>query len=151
MTRQRRVILQQLRRLRSHPSAEDVYELVRRRLPRISLATVYRNLEILCRCGMIRKLDLSCPPGRFDGNTADHHHVRCIACGRIDDVHLKMPARLAGALQEACDYQILGYGLELRGLCPACRKKGRGPDGNRAKPRRNKAGARPAQSRLGKT
>ncbi len=55
ITRQRRVILEELRRVNNHPSADEIYEIVRRRMPRISLGTVYRNLEMLTELGEIQK------------------------------------------------------------------------------------------------
>ncbi len=69
MTNQRRVILEELKKLRSHPTAEDLHQLVRRRLPKISMATVYRNLEILCSEGLAQKMDVAGPQRRFDGDT----------------------------------------------------------------------------------
>jgi Fur family ferric uptake transcriptional regulator len=60
MTRQRRVILEELRKVNTHPSADEIYEIVRKRLPRISLGTVYRNLEILSESGDIQKLEPGC-------------------------------------------------------------------------------------------
>ena len=68
MTRQRRVILEELRKVNNHPSAYEIYEFVRKRLPRISLGTVYRNLEILSESGDIQKLEPGCSLKRFDGN-----------------------------------------------------------------------------------
>ena len=59
MTRQRRVILEEIRRTNSHPAADEIYERVRKRLPRISLGTVYRNLDVLCELGEIQRLELS--------------------------------------------------------------------------------------------
>ena len=79
VTRQRRVILEELRKLTSHPTAPALYEVVRRRLPRISLGTVYRNLELLARAGFIQRLDLQGAEARFDGNPEHHYHVRCRA------------------------------------------------------------------------
>ncbi len=57
MTRQRSIILEELRNVCTHPSADEIYEMVRRRLPRISLGTVYRNLEILCELREIQKIE----------------------------------------------------------------------------------------------
>lgn len=58
MTKQRRVILDTLRSTETHPTADEVYRLVQKQIPRISLGTVYRNLDLLARCGSIRKLDI---------------------------------------------------------------------------------------------
>jgi len=66
MTRQRRVILEELQSKNNHPSADELYERVRAHLPRISLGTVYRNLEVLCELGEIQKLGLSGPLKRYD-------------------------------------------------------------------------------------
>ena len=126
MTRQRRVILEELRKLESHPSADEVYEMARQRLPRISLGTVYRNLEILSEYGMIRKLELVGTQKRFDGNARDHYHVRCIRCGGMEDVHIGPLTTIENALREVTDYEIIGSRLEFIGVCPQCRKEVQG-------------------------
>lgn len=124
MTRQRRVILEELQRVRSHPCADEIHTMVRRRLPRVSLATVYRNLEILAECGEIRKLSPTATQRRFDGDTSPHYHVRCTECGQVDDVTLPPLTVVEDILLSPIEtnYEILGYQLELIGLCPRCRK-----------------------------
>jgi Fur family ferric uptake transcriptional regulator len=128
MTRQRRVILEELRRLNSHPTADEVYEMARRRLPRISLGTVYRNLEILSECSMIQKLEWGGTPKRFDGNVGNHYHVRCIRCGSIEDVPLEPLTALEHAVRGKSDYEIIGSRLEFIGICPQCQKEASGED-----------------------
>lgn len=123
MTRQRQVILEELRKVDSHPTADEVYDMVRRRLPQVSLGTVYRNLEMLSECGMIQKLELGGTRRRFDGNAGGHYHVRCIGCGRLEDAPVKPAAALENALRSVSDYEILGHRLEFIGLCPRCKKK----------------------------
>jgi len=125
MTRQRQVILDELRKVTSHPAADAVYRMVRRRLPRISLATVYRNLEVLAEAGLIQKLESGGLPRRFDGNVELHYHVRCVRCGRMDDVHIGTLPAIENALRGACGYEILGYRLTFAGVCPKCRKSAR--------------------------
>ncbi len=125
MTRQRRVVLEEVRRFRSHPTAAEVHRLVRKRLPRISLATVYRNLDVLGRCGLVRKLDLCGTRMRFDGDVRDHYHVRCVHCGRIGDVRVKAAGRIEAAPRDAGGYEIVGHRLEFVGICPSCGKKKR--------------------------
>ena len=120
-TRQRQVILEELRRLTSHPSATDLYEIVRQRLPRISLGTVYRNLELLARSGVIQKLEIGGAQTRFDGNPKQHHHVRCISCGRVDDAHEVSADLLGDEVKNIGGYEILGHRLEFVGLCPVCK------------------------------
>ena len=125
MTRQRRVILDELRKVRSHPTADEVYARVRRRLPHVSLGTVYRNLEVLSTCGVIRKLVLAGRRKRFDGTPDEHCHVRCLCCGRVDDVPGGTSPAAAGRIQRTLGYEIVGCRVEFMGYCPACRQKRR--------------------------
>jgi Fur family ferric uptake transcriptional regulator len=119
-TRQRQVILEELTKLHDHPTAAELYEVVRQRLPRISLGTVYRNLELLASDGTIRKLEIGGAPSRFDGNTMPHCHVRCVRCGRVDDIPATAAELHAPNLKDLSGYEILGYRLEFNGICPAC-------------------------------
>lgn len=122
MTRQRKIILEELRKVDTHPSADEVYEMVRQRLPRISLGTVYRNLEILSKTGVIQKLEPGCALKRFDGNPHDHYHIRCIQCDRIVDVHFDVDLNLPREACEASNFKIIKHRLEFIGLCSACSK-----------------------------
>jgi len=123
MTRQRRVILEELKAVSSHPCAAEVYEKVRRRLPRISLGTVYRNLELLSDAGMIQRLDIESGRRRYDGRTGSHYHLRCMRCGRVEDVPLEPVADIESAVGQLSGYEISGHHLEFFGLCPDCRAK----------------------------
>lgn len=123
MTRQRRVILETLRENNTHPSADEVYEMVRRKLPRISLGTVYRNLEILSELGEIQKLELSGSLMRFDGVPEKHYHIRCINCDRLDDAPLGSLDNIEEKLLGATEYKVMGHRLEFMGLCPHCLEK----------------------------
>ena len=119
MTRQRKVILEELRKVKTHPSADEVYEMVRKRLPRISLGTVYRNLEILSESGDIQKLEPGCSLKRFDGDTSEHCHIRCVRCDRIADAPLP-DVKFDLELVESSDFEITGHRLEFLGLCSEC-------------------------------
>jgi Fe2+ or Zn2+ uptake regulation protein len=120
MTRQRKVILEELRRINNHPSADELYERVRERLPRISLGTVYRNLEILTELGEIQTLELSGSIRRFDGIPTKHYHIRCIQCGRVDDAPIAPLNQLENELYGSTVYTIIGHRLEFTGMCPQC-------------------------------
>ncbi len=124
MTCQRRVILEELRKVTSHPTAEEIYAMVRQRLPRVSLGTVYRNLEILSEGGEVLKLETAGRRKRFDGKPQSHYHIRCVACGRVDDVPVKFSGQLEKKLRKLSDYQVTGHSLEFQGICPACGKRG---------------------------
>ncbi len=123
MTPQRKVILEELRKVNTHPSADELYVMVRRRLPRISLGTVYRNLEILTANGQIQKLELGSSLKRFDGNAENHYHIRCIRCDRVVDASVDFDPTLDRELKKMSDFDIIGYRLEFIGICPACRKQ----------------------------
>jgi Fur family ferric uptake transcriptional regulator len=120
MTRQRQVILETLREVDTHPSADEIYEMVRRRLPRISLGTVYRNLEILSESGEIQKLESGSNLKRFDGRAHRHYHMRCIRCDRVLDAPIPFTLDIEDRIRSLTDFQILGHQLEFTGLCPAC-------------------------------
>ena len=123
MTRQRELILEEIRRAKAHPSADEVYLMVRERLPRISLGTVYRNLEILCDLGEIRKLDLGGDFRRYDWDPKMHYHIRCLECGKVDNAPLAPLKTVEDELHQATVYTIIGHKLVFEGLCPACSQK----------------------------
>jgi len=122
-SRQREIILEEVRRERSHPSAQEIYDRVRQRLPRISLGTVYRNLEQLAAYGLIRKLEMPGAQRRFDGDLSEHYHVRCLVCGRVDDVYGPPLTNLPQSFPALQEYAILGHRLEFIGVCPQCRQQ----------------------------
>ena len=123
MTKQRRVILEEINRAHQHPSAYEIYELVRNRLPHVSLGTIYRNLEVLSESGMISKLEIAGTQRRYDGDTDVHSHIRCIKCGRVDDLDAEPVLKFNGAVNQTAGYEILGHKLEVTGVCPGCSMK----------------------------
>ncbi len=120
MTKQRQVILEELCKVTSHPTADEMYHMIRKRLPKISLGTVYRNLEILSELGMVLKLDVGGTQKRFDGNVANHYHVRCTECGCVGDLHMSTDHALEQKAQSLTDFQIKRHSLEFIGVCPEC-------------------------------
>ena len=127
MTQQRKIILEELRKLDSHPTADEVYDTVRKRMPRISLGTVYRNLEILSQWGLARRLDLAGNRRRFDGSTEEHYHVRCVRCGEVEDVPVEPQRHLEESARSNTDFEIIGHRLNFLGLCPRCRNEAAEP------------------------
>ncbi len=121
-TKQRQVILEEIRNTFSHPTADEVYKMVRSRLPRISLGTVYRNLEGLAAQGLIQKLDAGGTQRRFDGNPGPHYHIRCMDCGKVDDIPGEANQHLDHVVRSFSDYEVWGHQLEFRGLCPQCQQ-----------------------------
>ncbi len=121
-SQQRDIVLEELRAAASHPTARQLYDRVRQRLPHISLGTVYRNLDLLCGCGEARRL-VTDGEARFDADTSHHDHLRCVRCGAIVDLPGSLDKTGPGELDEMAGYEIIGYRLEYLGICPACRKK----------------------------
>jgi Fur family ferric uptake transcriptional regulator len=128
-TEQRAVILEELRKCRDHPGADELYARVRGRLPRISLATVYRNLELMAARGLIRCLAPGAGSRRFDPVVDNHGHFRCTACGEVEDLpfpsELPLPDRRHPWVRQRT---IQGRQAEYFGLCPGCRKGNRQAD-----------------------
>jgi Fur family ferric uptake transcriptional regulator len=122
-TRQRQIILEELRRSHEHPTAAELHRAVRKRLPRISLGTIYRNLELLANSGQIRKLLLGGKTMRYDSDLGRHYHIRCIGCGRIDDIHAPTLDIERAELESPEGYEILGHRLEFIGVCKDCRRR----------------------------
>jgi Fur family ferric uptake transcriptional regulator len=94
--------------------------MVRRKLPSISLGTVYRNLETMAELGMIQKIEVAGTQKRFDANTSNHYHVRCLRCGRVDDLDLAPDPEVEKAAAQKTRFHILRHRLEFSGLCPEC-------------------------------
>ncbi|MGE5838461.1 MAG: Fur family transcriptional regulator [Deltaproteobacteria bacterium] len=127
MTHQRQVILEEIMKDPCHPTADEIYERVRKRLPRISMGTVYRNLDILSSSGLIHKLEPGLPQMRFDSVTHDHYHVTCMQCGKIEDASMETSddalQNLENALGRLTKHGIFGHKLEFVGLCKECLQK----------------------------
>lgn len=123
LTTQRQIILEELGKVTSHPTANEVYDMVRRRLPRIGLGTVYRNLELMADSGIILKLEVGGTQKRFDATTEPHYHIRCTSCGRVDDIAMEVQEHINQAAEKASNYIILGHHVEFSGICRACAER----------------------------
>lgn len=108
-----------------HPTADEVFLGVRRALPGISLATVYKSLETLVGCGLASKLTYADDSARYDGRTDPHHHARCLGCGRVMDIPGEIPEREIDVLRQRAEgFTVVGYRLELAGYCASCVPEG---------------------------
>jgi Fe2+ or Zn2+ uptake regulation protein len=134
MTPQRQVLLKVLGRMRHHPTADELVRHVRRILPSVSHATVYRNVQTLVEAGIISMLERAGGAVQYDANPEEHHHFVCTGCGQVLDVYLtgigyaidRRRSHLHGAVIRTCE-------IQLHGLCPACRPTG--PQGVGRRPR----------------
>lgn len=122
LTTQRQIILEELAKVKTHPTASELYDMVRKRLPRIGLGTVYRNLELMAETGMILKLEVGGTQKRFDATTDNHYHIRCSACGKVDDIDTPVMDELVREAARCSSYHVLGHHVEFSGICPSCQK-----------------------------
>lgn len=122
LTTQRQIILEELAKVKTHPTASELYDMVRKRLPRIGLGTVYRNLELMAENGMILKLEVGGTQKRFDATTDNHYHIRCSNCGKVDDIDTPVLEELVKEAAASSSYQVLGHHVEFSGICPGCQK-----------------------------
>lgn len=120
LTTQRQVILEELSKVKTHPTAGELYDMVRRRLPRIGLGTVYRNLELMAENGMILKIEVGGTQKRFDATTDNHYHIRCTQCGRVDDIDVPVVDDIVEQASDNSSYRILGHHVEFTGICQDC-------------------------------
>ena len=121
-SKQRELILKTVLENPIHPTADAVYEQVRRENPRISLGTVYRNLNFLSEMGIIRKISMPVGSDRFDGRLDEHYHMICTSCGQVFDVECSALEDLDRQLMAAQGFRVEEHHLLLTGLCRKCRE-----------------------------
>ena len=126
LTHQRLAVYEELSGRRDHPSAESLYESLKKAYPSLSLATVYKTLQTLHELGMVERVDSPTAQARYDAIVEMHHHVVCSACGRIEDLFDPRLDKLPAPSVKG--FQISGHSVHFHGLCAACAKKaGRSP------------------------
>jgi Fe2+ or Zn2+ uptake regulation protein len=120
LTRQRACVFDYLSRVSHHPTAEEVFLAVKQEMPRIGLATVYKNLESLVTCGAASKLSYGDSAARYDIRTDHHYHTRCLKCGRIADVD---PASrdYMSVIKTPNGFKVEEVRVELVGYCKNCK------------------------------
>lgn len=123
VTVQRRTIYEFLSGRADHPTADQVYEGVKDRIPGVSRMTVYRVLDALARIGAIKRV---CSPGassRFDANIQRHHHLVCMHCDKLTDYANESLDRLPLPDVRSAGFDIDDYSIQYRGICSDCRAK----------------------------
>ncbi|HOA78892.1 MAG: transcriptional repressor [Bacilli bacterium] len=122
-TIQKTIILEKTRRLANHPTAEEIYRAVRADFPRVSMGTVYRNLNRLAGEGKIKKIEIPNAADRFDHQTHFHHHLKCEECGGVYDVEMKTGDSVLESVINRDDFVIKSYQIIFYGACQKCHKK----------------------------
>ncbi len=123
LTRQRVAVFGYLSRSQHHPTAEEIFLAVKRQLPKISLATVYTNLESLVRCGAVSKLSYGDAKARYDIRTDHHYHTRCLKCEKVLDLEPEGGRKVLKQIKPQAGFEVKDYRLELLGYCRECRRK----------------------------
>lgn len=119
-TKQREAILRLLRETTSHPTADQIYDDVRKEMPNISKGTVYRNLKVLQEMGLVSELNLNGTVSRFEVKQKSHYHFRCERCGRVFDIDEPVDKELDRRVARRKGLKISHHQLEFRGLCQDC-------------------------------
>ncbi len=119
-TKQKRMILEVLKSTNTHPTADWVYEKVRKKIPSISIGTVYRNLNILKSQGQILELNFGKGFSRYDGTPTNHYHFTCEECGRVLDVDAPLAHELEHMVSKGMGVKVTHHRLEFYGVCSEC-------------------------------
>ena len=125
-TKQRKAIFDAIENHGGHLTADDIYRLVKRRFPRLSLGTVYRNLRVLVEQGGLRELDFGMAVTYFETTKDSHYHLICRVCGRIADADIPVERRLQSVVGHARSldgFRIENHRLDFIGVCAACQSK----------------------------
>ena len=127
-TVQKSIVLQALNELANHPTADAVYDHVHASHPSISKATVYRVLNKMSDEDQVLRVRINNGADHFDHQVFPHYHVRCIKCGRVDDVIIPLLSAVEEQAAKASAYLITGCSLQFDGICPACQAAGFGKE-----------------------
>ena len=129
LTPQRQAMLRILAKSEGHPSAEQIYEKIKVDYPTISLATVYKTLNLLKNMGEVLEVTFASVGSHYDGNKPyPHPHLICTQCGQILDPQLESMAGIAEEIARQTGYRITHQQLNFLGLCPRCQQERQGPE-----------------------
>jgi len=124
VTPQRLAIYEVLKTCNMHPTAETIYDIISSDYPTMSLATVYKTLDLLKEAKIIQELNISGNTARYDVNPAPHPHIICTKCGKIENVDMKISKNLLNKARKSTDYNIGNIQLYFFGVCPYCKNIG---------------------------
>jgi Fur family peroxide stress response transcriptional regulator len=132
LTPYRVAVYEALRATRYHPTAAEVFRLVRRRRPGVAHATIYNALNWLKENGLIRELKFGDAASRYDPILARHDHLHCNRCGALVDCQVDLPRSLWSRAGRHIKFQVQSYRVELAGLCGSCARTSSGRNGQKA-------------------
>lgn len=120
VTPQRLAIFTMLNRTKEHPSAEKIYQALHSEFPMMSLATVYKTLDMLREQGLVCEMGFGDDCNRYDADTHPHSHLICTNCKKILDLDLPDVGDLESKVAQTSGFRLAGHRLEFFGICPAC-------------------------------
>ncbi|HXV27984.1 MAG TPA: transcriptional repressor [bacterium] len=123
VTPQRVLIFKSLASTDSHPTADEIYSGIKKELPTVSLATVYKTLETFERLGFISKTRVTGERARFDANREHHHHLICKRCGLIADIYDQALHRTLSHEKMRSGFRVEQYRIDFFGVCKNCRQQ----------------------------
>ena len=122
---QRSLVHQIVESAHDHPTAQGVFERARKRLPSISLGTVYRNLQVLVEQGLLLERKAGSRPARYEANRFQHYHICCVQCGALEDLSVPYQKLLDRRVQKMVRYKLQEHRMEFYGICPQCQARTR--------------------------
>jgi Fur family transcriptional regulator, ferric uptake regulator len=122
LTSQRRAVLEALEEAQGHPSAEEIYLIVKKKNPRVALGTVYQALSVLEEIGVVGSKHWSESPTRYDLNVEPHLDIRCARCGEVSEIPGVELGELEEHIRNNTSYEVTRTTMIIEGLCPTCRE-----------------------------
>ena len=123
VTPQRLAVYEVLANTKEHPSAEMIFNKLQTNYPTMSLATVYKTIDILKEVGLVQILNAGEDSFRYDADISDHAHIRCLECDRVDDIFDVDSTSFIKKVESDTSYKLSGHQFYFYGTCPACAKK----------------------------
>ena len=120
-SKQREIIIEYIKNVKTHPTAETIYNDLRIKNPELSLGTVYRNLDRLTKSGEILRLNGFGPKDRFDGNINHHYHAKCEKCLELFDIYIDYFSDIDKKIEENNKYDVLSHEIKFNIICPKCK------------------------------
>lgn len=125
VTPQRMAVYAFLKRTNTHPNVEMIYQKLRDDYPAMSLATVYKTVDVLKKVGLIQELSVGEGGLRYDANIKPHSHIYCEICGKVDDVNRYyldelQDRSLMEKVKKETGYEVSFVQLYFFGKCPQC-------------------------------
>jgi len=120
-SKQREIIIKYIKHVKTHPTAEIIYNDLRNDNPELSLGTVYRNLDKLSKTGEILRLKQFGQKDRFDGNTEHHYHGECVKCLEVFDIFINYFSDVDKKTQDVSDFNVVSHEIKFNIICPKCK------------------------------